>query len=114
MIESPYAYEKKAKLFIPSDLPDISAVASDEYTEAIACHLIAIAHAARGRILVLFTSHDMLRKTFDLLKDSEELHEYVLLAHGISSGSRHRLLKTFQQFTKSILLGTNSFGKELI
>lgn len=109
MIESPYAYENKAKLFIPSDLPDISAVASDEYAEAIACHLIAIAHAARGRILVLFTSHDMLRKTFDLLKDSEELHEYVLLAHGISSGSRHRLLKTFQQFTKSILLGTNSF-----
>lgn len=109
IIDSPYDYKKKAKLFIPSDLPEIRTVTGDEYAEAIACHLIAIANAVGGRMLVLFTSHEMLRKTHNLLKDSNELNEYVLLAHGISSGSRQRLLKTFQQFAKSILLGTNSF-----
>lgn len=109
IIDSPYDYKRKAKLFIPSDLPEIRSVTSDEYAEAIACHLIAIANATGGRMLVLFTSRDLLRKTFDLLKDSYELNEYILLAHGISSGSRHRLLKTFQQFEKSILFWTNSF-----
>ncbi|MBS4209790.1 ATP-dependent DNA helicase DinG [Bacillus sp. FJAT-50079] len=108
-IRSPFAYEKLAKLLIPTDLPQIRAGDNDEFIEAVAGHLAAIAEATEGRMLVLFTSHDMLRKTYQLVKESGLLEEFVLLAQGITAGSRTRLTKNFQQFDKAILFGTNSF-----
>lgn len=108
-IASPFPYEKMAKLFIPTDLPEINSTPLEKYAESIACHLIGVAQASEGRMLVLFTSHEMLRKTYELLTDSNQLADYVLLAHGVSSGSRGRLVKSFQQFQKSVLLGTSSF-----
>ncbi|VEF47994.1 DnaQ family exonuclease/DinG family helicase [Bacillus freudenreichii] len=108
-ITSPFPYEEMAKIFIPTDLPEINATPMDEYVESIACHLIGTALASEGRMLVLFTSYEMLRKTYELLSDSNQLADYVLLAHGVSSGSRGRLMKSFQQFQKAILLGTSSF-----
>src|SRR5690606_31007654 len=72
-------------------------------------HIISIASATDGRMLVLFTSFDMLRKTYQLIKESLALEDFVLLAQGISGGSRTRLARNFQQFNKSILFGTSSF-----
>jgi ATP-dependent DNA helicase DinG len=51
----------------------------------------------------------MLRKTYYLLKETIESENFVLIAQGISSGSRARLKKNFQTFDQSILLGTSSF-----
>ena len=51
----------------------------------------------------------MLRKTYDLISESQQLEDYALFAQGISSGSRIRLLKSFRQFNNSVLFGTNSF-----
>src|SRR5699024_5402949 len=59
--------------------------------------------------LVLFTSYDMLRRSYDLLKDTLDLSEYALIAQGVSSGSRAKLKKNFQTFDQAILLGTSSF-----
>jgi ATP-dependent DNA helicase DinG len=108
-LPSPFQYEKNSTLYITNDLPEIQSVSVDEYVEAIAAHLIAIAQATKGRMLVLFTAYDMLRKTHELMKDSGLLEDYVLMAQGISSGSRTKLTKNFQRFDKAILFGTNSF-----
>ena len=40
--------------------------------------------ATGGRLFVLFTSQDMLRKTYDLITESEQLEEYALFAQGIT------------------------------
>jgi ATP-dependent DNA helicase DinG len=108
-IYSPFQYHEMTKLFIPTDVPEIQNVSLDEYVEAIATHLIGVAQATKGRMLVLFTAFDMLRKTHDLMKDSGLLEDFVLMAQGISSGSRTRLTKNFQRFDKAILFGTSSF-----
>ncbi|WP_456274257.1 ATP-dependent DNA helicase DinG [Bacillus sp. AK031] len=108
-ISSPFNYSEMTKLFIPTDVPEIQNVSLDEYVEAIATHLIGVAQATKGRMLVLFTAFDMLRKTHDLMKDSGLLEDFVLMAQGISSGSRTRLTKNFQRFDKAILFGTSSF-----
>ncbi|EDL63377.1 ATP-dependent DNA helicase DinG [Bacillus sp. SG-1] len=108
-ISSPFQYNEMTKLFIPTDVPEIQNVSLDEYVEAIATHLIGVAQATKGRMLVLFTAFDMLRKTHDLMKDSGLLEDFVLMAQGISSGSRTRLTKNFQRFDKAILFGTSSF-----
>ena len=108
-IPSPFHYKDQVQLFIPEDLPEINTVTMEEYVIAITEHIITIAEATKGRMLILFTAYDMLKKTYELLKESGFLNEYVLIAQGISSGSRTRLTRNFQRYDKAILLGTSSF-----
>ncbi len=108
-IPSPFSYESQVKLIVPEDLPDIKSVPDDDYVAAITEHIISIAEATKGRMLILFTSHDMLKKTYELIKESGLLEEYVLIAQGITAGSRTRLTRNFKRFDKAILFGTSSF-----
>ena len=108
-IPSPFHYDKQVQLIIPNDLPEINEVSLQEYVYAIGEHIISIAEATKGRMLILFTSYDMLRRTYELIKESGLLQEFSLLAQGITSSSRLRLTKNFQRFEKAILFGTNSF-----
>jgi ATP-dependent DNA helicase DinG len=109
IIPSPFEYDRQIKFFVPEDLPEINTVSPEDYVIAITEHIISIAEATSGRMLILFTSHDMLKKTYDLIKESELLEDFVLIGQGITSGSRTRLTRNFQRFEKAILLGTSSF-----
>lgn len=109
VIPSPFQYEKQVQLIIPEDLPEINAVSQQDYVIAITEHIISIAEATKGRMLILFTAHDMLKKTYDLIRESGFLDDFAIMAQGITSGSRTRLTRNFQRFEKAILLGTSSF-----
>ncbi|MFX3630727.1 MAG: ATP-dependent DNA helicase DinG [Ectobacillus sp.] len=109
IIPSPFQYERQVKMMIPVDLPNIKHVCQEEYVVAIAEHIIKIAKVTNGRMLVLFTSYEMLRQTYTFIKEREQLQEFALLAQSVNSGSRARMTKNFQQFEKAILFGTNSF-----
>ncbi|WP_203246484.1 ATP-dependent DNA helicase DinG [Sporosarcina beigongshangi] len=106
---APSDFYAGAEIVIVDDMPDIQQVAQSEYIEAVAHAIVQTVLATGGRLFVLFTSQDMLRKTYDLIIESEQLEDYALFAQGISAGSRIRLLKSFRQFNKSVLFGTNSF-----
>jgi ATP-dependent DNA helicase DinG len=108
-IPSPFSYESQIKLIVPEDLPDIKSVSHDDYVAAITEHIISIAEATKGRMLILFTSHEMLKKTYELIKESGLLEEFILIAQGITAGSRTRLTRNFKRFDKAILFGTSSF-----
>jgi ATP-dependent DNA helicase DinG len=108
-IPSPFSYESQVQLVVPDDLPEIKSVSNDEYVAAITEHIISIAEATKGRMLILFTSHDMLKKTHELIKESGLLEDFVLIAQGITAGSRTRLTRNFKRFDKAILFGTSSF-----
>ncbi|KAB7709234.1 ATP-dependent DNA helicase DinG [Bacillus aerolatus] len=109
ILPSPFDFKQNCRMIIPNDVPEVKSVHQEEYVESLANHLTAVAEAAKGRMLVLFTSFDMMKKTYDLMKDSGLLDEYILLAQGITNGSRARLTRNFQRFDKAILFGTNSF-----
>lgn len=108
-IDSPFEYGEQLQLMITNDLPEVNAVPMEEYVAAITEHIISIAEATKGRMLILFTSYEMLRKTYHLIKESGILEDYVLLGQGVTAGSRGRLTRNFQQFEKAILFGTSSF-----
>lgn len=108
-VPSPFSYEQQVQMMIPTDVPNIKHVSQEEYVQAIAAQISAIAKAANGRMLVLFTSYEMLRQTYAIVKENEALQEFAILAQGANSGSRVRMTKNFQQFEKAILFGTNSF-----
>lgn len=108
--ESPFNYNEQVQLLVPSDFPTINHDTMDEFIYSTCEAIISLADVTKGRMLVLFTSYDMLRKAYYLLKEIlDDNNDLVLIAQGISSGSRSRLKKNFQSFDQSILLGTNSF-----
>ncbi len=105
----PEEFYQGARVFIVDDMPEIQQVSQTEYIEAVADAVIQTVLVTEGRCFVLFTSQDMLRKTVDLIQDTGLLEGYMLFAQGMTSGSRMKLLKSFQRFQKSVLFGTNSF-----
>ncbi|MEH7236554.1 ATP-dependent DNA helicase DinG [Bacillus sp. JJ1562] len=108
-IPSPFDFERQAALMVPTDVPLINSVSQDKFVDSISAHITQIANKTNGRMLVLFTSYEMLQKTYMNLKNTVQLEQFVLIAQSISGGSRAKLTKNFQAFDKSILLGTSSF-----
>src|SRR5699024_12467015 len=106
---SPFAYEKQVQLMVPDDFPDIKHGDLYDCIYSTCEAILTLAEITKGRMLVLFTSYDMLRTSHSLLKETLDLNKYVLIAQGISSGRRTRLKKNFQTFEHSIMLGTSSF-----
>ncbi len=109
VFDAPTDFYAGAKMYIINDMPNIQQVSQSDYITEVAHTVVETAMATGGRLFVLFTSKDMLRKTYDLIIDSEQLEEYALFAQGISGGSRMKLLKSFHQFNQSVLFGTSSF-----
>ncbi|MBO9128216.1 ATP-dependent DNA helicase DinG [Bacillus sp. 165] len=108
-ISSPFDYNQQVRMMIPTDIPNIKEVSQEEYITAIGSCIVDIAKVTDGRMLVLFTSYDMLKQTYTMIKGAAALEEFAILAQGVNGGSRARLTKNFQQFDKAILFGTNSF-----
>jgi len=109
VLDSSFDYEKQVKLFVPTDMPVVNEVSIEEYSEAIAAHIGTVAQISNGKMLVLFTSYEMLRKTYQIVKEDVTLEDFAIMGQGTGSGSRSRLTKNFKQFDKAILLGTSSF-----
>ncbi|MGP4082875.1 ATP-dependent DNA helicase DinG [Pseudalkalibacillus sp. R45] len=108
-LHSPFNYRDQAKIMIPTDLPMIKDVSTENYAATIAASIYRIAHVTDGRMLVLFTSYDMLKKTYHRFKELAEPEDFSLIGQGIDSGSRARLTKHFKQLDRAILFGTSSF-----
>ncbi|MDL4840830.1 ATP-dependent DNA helicase DinG [Aquibacillus rhizosphaerae] len=108
-IESPYTYDSQVQLMVPNDFPDVKYGKQDDFVYATCEAILSLAEITNGRMLVLFTSYDMLRKSYTLLREIMEQDEFMVIAQGVSSGSRSRLKKNFQAFERAILLGTSSF-----
>lgn len=108
-LRAPEDFYNGAKAYVVTDMPDIQGVSQNEYVESVAYAITQIVRRIEGRCFVLFTAQDMLKKTVDLIQESELLHDYVLFAQGVTSGSRMKLVKSFQKFNRSVLFGTSSF-----
>ncbi|SET90819.1 ATP-dependent DNA helicase DinG [Salinibacillus kushneri] len=106
---SPFSYKEQVQLLIPNDLPQINKDKEEDFLSAISYNIYELAKITNGRMLVLFTSYQMLKKTHELLKGFFDQDDFMIISQGISSGSRSRLQKNFQSFDKAILLGTSSF-----
>lgn len=109
IFDAPEHFYEGAEIYIVDNMPDIQQVKQSDFIESVVDAVIQTVMATGGRVFVLFTSHDMLRKTYGLITESGQLEEYALFAQGITAGSRMKLLKSFSQFNNSVLFGTSSF-----
>ncbi|WP_086349375.1 helicase C-terminal domain-containing protein [Candidatus Enterococcus clewellii] len=108
VLPDPYDYEKSARLYVPKLPMDIHEVSDAEFAEYISQIVEQVARQEDRPILVLFTSHEVLRKTYSHLHQSMMNIGREVMAQGIS-GTREKLLKRFYHSKNSILLGADSF-----
>ena len=77
--DAPAHFYEGAEIFIVNDMPDIQQVSQSDYIEAVTDAVVQTVMATGGRLFVLFTSQDMLRKTYDLISESQQLEDYTLV-----------------------------------
>lgn len=107
-LPSPFDYEKQGLILIPSGFPTLKE--NDEaFIEAVIQGCLDIIRAANGRTLILFTANSMLRQVYNGIRERIAEDEFLLLAHGIDSNNRSKLVRTFQREQRAVLFGTSSF-----
>ncbi len=100
-LDSPFDFERQARLFLPKGLPDPNEPA---YSGRVAELSRAIVEASGGGVFVLCTSHRALRDIAARLRESVKV---PLLVQG--EGSRTELLDAFTRAGNAVLVGTASF-----
>ncbi len=101
---SPFDYAKNVLLGLPEDPPEPN---QPEYNSWLADFLIKTLDVTEGKGLVLFTSYEMLRRVYDLVKPWADTKGITLFRQG--DDERGRLLDGFRTDTASCLFATDSF-----
>ena len=104
---SSFDFERQVLLGVPVFLPEPARQAGS-FEEHLASMLGNLLTATRGRGLVLFTSYDMLNRTYPPVKETLERAGIVTLGQGLD-GERSKLMHYFTRNVSSVLLGTQSF-----
>jgi Rad3-related DNA helicase len=102
-----FDFERQALLAVPSFLPEPRTDGPD-FVRPFSALAADILTATRGRGLVLFTSHAMLREAYPAIKSALARSGIRVMAQGVD-GERSRLITRFSRETSSVLLGTQSF-----
>ncbi len=102
---SPFHYDEQVLLGVPGFLPDPR---ERNFVTAMSHLLREVILKTKRGTLVLFTSYEMLLKTYEMLKIDLAAEGILTLAQG-KDGSRNTLVRIFEGEGNAVLLGTNSF-----
>lgn len=101
---SPFPYKQNMIFAVPRDIPLPDDVNFQNYVDAA---LVRFIKASKGRTLVLFTSYDSLKISFNSVSAALKLSGISFLRQGQDDNSR--LLDTFRKDVSSVLFATDSF-----
>jgi ATP-dependent DNA helicase DinG len=87
----------------------VKGVSEQAFVDSLCESITALARISNGRMLVLFTSHRMLREAYLKVKPKLAEHQIRVFAHGVDSSSRIRLVHEFKREERAVLFGANSF-----
>jgi ATP-dependent DNA helicase DinG len=104
LLASPFDYANQAVVAIPSDMPEPTDAA---FEAALRDRLLRALAISRGHAFILFTSYDLLMRTYGALRPS--LVELGLAPMRQGEMSRHMLLNLFRKEKNGVLFGTDSF-----
>lgn len=107
-IESEYRYDERTKIYVPSDISAINHISTTEHARIISEAVISFAQKLDKNMMVLFTSHEVLKKTHEYLAHASALKGRELFAQSIT-GSKEKITKRFFRSQGGILLGAETF-----
>ncbi|WP_417900036.1 exonuclease domain-containing protein [Bacillus haimaensis] len=100
-------------VFIPTDMPYIEKGKNETFVSIAALQIQELLAHKGGRVLVSFSSSDMLSAVYNELKNSPQSSETVVVSQSGISGGKQKILKASANFENAILLVTNSFLEEV-
>ncbi|HCN59732.1 helicase C-terminal domain-containing protein [Mammaliicoccus fleurettii] len=103
-----YDLKNQAACFVPKNMPSYQFHNQDEYIETIVHYLSTFVSETNQKCLVLFTNYSMLYQVYRYMEELEIFDDYVLLMQQQHSHV-YKIVQQFNQFDKTILLGTLSF-----
>ena len=103
---SPFDYESAAMLYIANDIPEPSD--RQGHQRAVEQGILNLAKATGGRMLVLFTSYDQLKRTSQAIGPLLAKHDIRVYEQG-EGASANALLENFRSDSRAVLLGTRAF-----
>lgn len=77
---SPFDYQKKARLYIPNDLP-LPTGDYDSYINAISDRIVELVDATRGHAAILFTSYRALNDVYNKVADRLAQYPLIRMSH---------------------------------
>jgi len=101
---SPFPYRTNALLCVDSEAPLPESPSWRDYATGA---VLTLLEASEGRALVLFTSYEVLKHVFALVKPAMDAKGIVCLRQG--DDERSRLLELFRTDISSVLFATDSF-----
>ncbi len=103
---SPFDFENSALLYVSNDIPE----PSDRYghQRALEQAILNISMVTGGRMLVLFTSYDQLKRTSQSLRPLLARQDIQVYEQG-EGASAHSLLESFRSDARAVLMGTRAF-----
>ena len=104
---SPFDYQKQCLVAVPTFLPEPGEKGKD-FSSELAYLLSDVYKDTKGRGMALFTSYEMLRRSYEILNEELLGDGIEILAQGMS-GSRKNITAIFKRDLHSVLLGTHSF-----
>ena len=104
--DSPFDYSQQALLIVPTDIPN---PLESTFTRAAAEKIWEAIQASHGNAFILFTSYSMLKTCHQILQPRLNEYKYPVFKHG--DDNRQTLLNKFKSTDRSVLFGTDSFGK---
>ena len=105
-LPSPFNYKNSTLVTVPTDIAEPE---RPNYQRDLRDTLLRLATSTGGRMLVLFTSHAQLRRTYHAISEPLAAKEILVLGHGVDGSSRRHLLQAFRTNERAVLLGAASF-----
>ncbi len=103
---SPFDFESATLIHMPNDIPEPSDRQGHQH--AVEQAIIKLAQTTGGRMLVLFTSYDQLKRTSQALSTPLARHDIHIYEQG-EGASANALLENFRADAHAVLLGTRAF-----
>jgi DNA polymerase-3 subunit epsilon/ATP-dependent DNA helicase DinG len=103
---SPFDFENSALLYMVNDIPEPGD--RNGHQRSVESGLIQLAQATGGRMLVLFTSYDQLKRTSQAIGPVLAKHDMRVYEQG-EGASANSLLESFRATERAVLLGTRAF-----
>jgi len=107
-LASDFSYKENTRIFLPKEVTSIKELSRTEHAKVIAKTIRRLAEKTEENMLVLFTSHETLKETYQNLSKEKALLGREILAQSIS-GTREKIAKRFYRARGGIVLGAESF-----
>lgn len=106
VLGSPFDFENSTLLYLVNDIPEPTE--ANAYQREVESAIIRLAKTTGGRMLALFTSYAQLKRTAQAIAPAMAAAGIQVYEQG-EGASTNKLLETFREADKAVLLGTRAF-----